>query len=71
MLRGEEKPCLPAKLEILDARSARLTLTEGRYHQVRRMFASQGWHVEHLHRERVGEYTLDGLAEGEWRLVDA
>lgn len=71
MLRGEEKPCLPAKLEILDARSARLTLTEGRYHQVRRMFASQGWHVEHLHRERVGEYTLDGLAEGEWRLVEA
>lgn len=69
MLRSEEKPCLPAKLEILSARSARLTLTEGRYHQVRRMFASQGWHVEKLHRESFGDYTLDDLAEGEWKMV--
>jgi 16S rRNA pseudouridine516 synthase len=69
MLRSEEKPCLPAKLEILSARTARLTLTEGRYHQVRRMFASQGWHVEKLHRERFGDYTLGDLAEGEWKMV--
>ena len=67
MLRGEEKPCLPARLEILAPRTARLTLTEGRYHQVRRMFASQGWHVEKLHRESFGPYALDELAEGEWR----
>lgn len=71
MLRGEEKPCLPAKLEILGPRSARLTLTEGRYHQVRRMFASQGWHVEKLHRTRCGEHALDGLQPGEWRMVSA
>lgn len=71
MLRSEEKPCLPARLEILAERTARLTLTEGRYHQVRRMFASQGWHVEKLHRERVGSYTLEDLPEGEWRLVEA
>ena len=70
MLRSEEKPCLPAKLEILAPRTARLTITEGRYHQVRRMFASQGWHVEKLHRERFGDYTLDDLAEGEWRMVE-
>lgn len=69
MLRGEDKPCLPAKLEIVSAKTARLTITEGRYHQVRRMFASQGWHVEKLHRERFGEYDLDGLAEGEWRMI--
>jgi 16S rRNA pseudouridine516 synthase len=69
MLRGEDKPCLPAKLELLGPRTARLTLTEGRYHQVRRMFASQGWHVEKLHRTRCGEYSLDDLQPGQWRLV--
>lgn len=71
MLRSEDKPCLPAQLEILTPRTARLTITEGRYHQARRMFASQGWHVEALHRERLGPYTLDDLAEGEWCLLDA
>lgn len=69
MLRGEEKPCLPATLDVLDARRARLTLTEGRYHQVRRMFAAAGNHVEALHRLRFGPLALDGLAEGEWRLL--
>ena len=69
MLRGENTPCRPAKLVITGSRTAELTLTEGRYHQVRRMFASQGWHVETLHRSRIGEYTLDGLASGEWRLL--
>lgn len=70
MLRGEGKPCLPAKLEIITPRTARLTLTEGRYHQVRRMFASQGWHVEKLHRERFGPYELGDLAEGGWLMLD-
>lgn len=69
MLRGEEKPCLPARLEIVSDVTARLTITEGRYHQVRRMFASQGWHVEKLHRERFGPYVLGDLAEGEWRML--
>lgn len=69
MLRGEEKPCLPAKLEVVSDLTARLTITEGRYHQVRRMFASQGWHVEKLHRERFGPYVLGDLAEGEWRML--
>lgn len=69
MLHGEKKPCLPAKLEITGPRTARLTLTEGRYHQVRRMFASQGWHVEKLHRTRSGEYELGDLKPGEWRMV--
>ena len=69
MLRSEEKPCLPAKLEIVSTLTARLTITEGRYHQARRMFASQGWHVEKLHRERFGPYELGDLAEGEWRML--
>lgn len=69
MLESEEDPCLPAKLELVDARTARLTLTEGRYHQVRRMFASQGWYVETLHRERFGPYELGDLKPGEWRFL--
>ncbi|MCX6855434.1 MAG: pseudouridine synthase [Verrucomicrobia bacterium] len=70
MLRGEERPCLPAKLVIQSATTASLTITEGRYHQVRRMFASQGWHVEALHRSRFGDYMLDGLEEGQWRILE-
>lgn len=69
MLRGEDKPCLPAQLEITSPLTAKLTLMEGRYHQVRRMFASQGWHVEKLHRSRFGAYTLDDLPEGQWQML--
>lgn len=71
MLEGETTPLLPARLEVLDTHSARLTLHEGRYHQVRRMFAAVGNHVEALHRERVGGLGLGGLAPGQWRLLDA
>ncbi len=56
-------------MEAIDARSARLTLTEGRYHQVRRMFAAVGNHVETLHRSRVGGLTLGNLPLGEWRVL--
>ena len=69
MLRNEAKPCLPAKLVITSPLTASLTITEGRYHQVRRMFASQGWHGTGLHRSRFADYTLDGIDEGEWRLL--
>lgn len=70
MLEGEKDPCLPAKLEVVGAREARIELTEGRYHQVKRMFASQGCPVTRLHRSHFGEYTVEGLAPGEWRVVD-
>ncbi len=69
MLRGEDKPLLPAQLEVTGERTARLTLTEGRYHQVRRMFAAAGNHVETLHRATFGPLTLGDLPEGEWRLL--
>ena len=69
-LEDEDKPCLPAKLEILGPREARLTLIEGRYHQVKRMFASQGCVVTRLHRSRFGNYALDELAPGQWRVLD-
>ena len=71
MLRGEEKPCLPARLEIVSPKTARLTITEGRYHQVRRMFAAVGNHVQALHRSRIGGLGLGDLPEGQWRQLDA
>ena len=70
VLDGEKTPLLPAELDVLDARRARLTLHEGRYHQVRRMFAAVGNHVEALHRERVGGLTLGDLPDGQWRALD-
>ena len=71
MLRGEETPLKPARLEVTGEREARLTLTEGRYHQVRRMFAAAGNHVETLHRARFGPLSLGDLTEGKWRLLSA
>lgn len=71
MLESETTPLKPAALEVIDETHARLTLTEGRYHQVRRMFAATGNHVVALHRSRVGGLALDGLAEGDWRALDA
>ncbi|WP_313136725.1 pseudouridine synthase [Paracoccus jeotgali] len=69
-LEGDEKPLAPAELQVISDREARLTITEGRYHQVRRMFAATGNHVEALHRESVGALTLPAdLAPGEWRLL--
>ncbi|MBU1538561.1 MAG: pseudouridine synthase [Alphaproteobacteria bacterium] len=71
VLEGEDKPLSPAVLEALSPTEARLTVTEGRYHMVRRMFAAVGNHVEGLHRERVGGLALpDDLAPGDWRLLD-
>lgn len=70
MLEGEEKPLAPAELVILSETEALLSVTEGRYHQVRRMFAATGNHVEDLHRERMGGLSLpDSLAPGQWKLL--
>lgn len=72
MLEGEEKPLLPATLEVLSPTEARLIVTEGRYHQVRRMFAAVGNHVVALHRDRIGGLTLpDDLPAGEHRVLPA
>jgi len=62
---------LPAELVILEERLARVTLTEGRYHQVKRMFHRVGNRVTSLHRESVGPLQLPGtLAVGSWRLLE-
>ncbi len=67
VLAGETDPCAPAELAALGPREAQVTLTEGRYHQVRRMFAAVGCEVVTLHRERFGPLTLGDLAPGAWR----
>jgi 16S rRNA pseudouridine516 synthase len=66
MLQGDKEPCRPARLRILDRHLAEVVLTEGRYHQVRRMFAACGHHVVELHRTRFGDYTCENLEPGEW-----
>ena len=70
-LESENTPLAPARLEVVTPRLARLTLTEGRYHQVRRMFAAVGNHVLALHRSRMGGLGLGELAPGEWRTLAA
>ena len=69
LLESETTPLLPAELDVLEPRKARLTLHEGRYHQVRRMFAAVGNHVEALHRVSVGGLALGDLPVGEWRML--
>jgi len=72
MLNSENKPLLPAPLEVLGEKEALITLHEGRYHQVRRMFAAAGNHVLDLKRISIGGFRLpDDLAEGEWRALTA
>lgn len=67
VLEGEKDALKPAFLEVTGEKTARLTLYEGRYHQVRRMFAAVGNHVEALHRAQMGDLTLSNLAPGKWR----
>jgi len=71
MLEGEEKPCLPAELSMIDATNVSLILHEGRYHQVRRMFASVGNHVTTLKRTHIGALSLQntGLGDGDYKTV--
>jgi 16S rRNA pseudouridine516 synthase len=69
VLESETEPLAPATMEVVNPRKVRLTLIEGRYHQVRRMFAATGNHVERLHRSEVGGLKLDNLADGQWKLL--
>ncbi|WP_394538376.1 16S rRNA pseudouridine(516) synthase [Lysobacter enzymogenes] len=71
MLESEKTPLAPAVMETLEPRRVRLTLTEGRYHQVRRMFAAVGNHVVALHRARIGGLSLQDLPGGQWRTLDS
>ncbi|WP_394129083.1 16S rRNA pseudouridine(516) synthase RsuA [Shewanella maritima] len=69
-LRGEDGLTKPAILDIVDTHQARLTISEGKYHQVKRMFAAAGNKVVNLHREAIGHIELDPeLEECEWRYL--
>lgn len=69
-LRGEKNLTLPAELEIITDKEVLLTIHEGKYHQVKRMFAAVGNKVVSLHRESIGELALDPeLAPGEYRAL--
>ncbi|MBP6798859.1 MAG: pseudouridine synthase [Luteimonas sp.] len=69
LLEADTVPLKPALLEAVDDTHARLTIREGRYHQVRRMFAAVGNHVEALHRSRIGGLALGELPAGAWRAL--
>jgi 16S rRNA pseudouridine516 synthase len=72
VLEGDPAPLAPAVLEPLTPTSAYLTVTEGRYHQVRRMFAAVGNHVVALHRDRVGGLDLPpGLAPADFKIASS
>ena len=70
VLESDTDPLAPAILEPTGPNSALLTITEGRYHQVRRMFAAVGNHVTALHRDRIGALALPAdLEPGAWRIL--
>ena len=69
MLESEQTPLAPALLTVFGPRNAQITVSEGRYHQVRRMFAAVGNHVESLHRVACGGLLLGDLPAGEWRML--
>ncbi len=69
MLRSESTPLAPAKMAASGPQSAHITIVEGRYHQVKRMFAAVGNHVEVLSRTAIGGLDLGDLAPGAWRIL--
>lgn len=70
-LNDEPAPIVALACEKLDEHVLRLTLAEGKYHQVRRMIAAAGNHVEALHREAIGNYALPAdLPPGAWRWLE-
>lgn len=71
LLKNDNKPLKPALWQPDGPRSGTMVLHEGRYHQIRRMFGATGNHVEALHRFRLGGLTLEGLDEGQYKILDA
>ena len=64
---GDDTPCLPAKVEILDENDVKITICEGRYHQVKRMFEAVGYEVVYLKRISMGGLLLDNIPTGSYR----
>ena len=70
MLNGEDKPLLPAKLKIIDQTKVHLEIVEGKYHQVKRMFAALGNRVIKLHRISFADFYVDDLNYGEYKFIE-
>ena len=71
-LKKEKKRSLPAVIEVIEDKKIRMTISEGKYHQVKRMLAAVGNHVVTLHRESIATIQLDkNLEEGQWRELTA
>ena len=71
LLHDRNESVRAAACEATGERALRLTLTEGKYHQVKRMIAAVGNRVETLERSAFGTVRIDGLAPGRWRWLDA
>lgn len=71
VLDDDPKPVLAAACEAVSELHLKLTLTEGKYHQVKRMVAAVGNRVEGLHRSQIGGMVLGDLAPGQWRFLTA
>jgi len=69
-LQGQQQLTLPAKLEVISDKEVLLTINEGKFHQVKRMFAAVGNRVISLHREKIGDVSLD-VEVGHWRYLTA
>lgn len=67
-LQGEKALTLPASLSFIDDKNVVLDITQGKFHQVKRMFAALGNRVIRLHRQRIGSLELD-IPEGQWRYL--
>lgn len=70
-LQGESSLTRPAVLTLVADNEVLLTITEGKYHQVKRMFAAIGNRVVGLHREQIGKIKLADLPAGQWRTLTA
>ena len=71
VLDDDPKPVKAAAAEVVEPLHLRLTLTEGKYHQVKRMVAAVGNRVETLHRSAMGSLTLGDVPSGQWRWLTA
>lgn len=71
LLADENENVAAAWAERVDTHHLRMALTQGKYHQVKRMVAAAGNHVDGLHRSAIGGLSLGDLAPGEWRWLEA
>lgn len=69
MLHGEKKPLKSAKLEVISSNEVKIEIVEGKYHQVKRMFAAVSNRVLKLHRTKFADFEVGNLKEGEFKIV--